>query len=135
MFNVLITDPISEQGLQILENDKINIIYKPKITEDELEAVVPEIHGWIIRSGTTITKKNIDRQKKDKRTNRQKKRRNESDFFLITVLFYFIPMFFRKFYRFCAPLREISPGQKFPSNESIAVIDIFQNSLNGYGII
>ncbi len=60
MFNVLITDPISEQGLQILENDKINIIYKPKITEDELEAIISDIHGWIIRSGTTISKKNIN---------------------------------------------------------------------------
>ena len=60
MFNVLITDPISEQGIQILENNKINIIYKPNISEDELDSIISEIHAWIIRSGTKITKKNIN---------------------------------------------------------------------------
>ncbi len=56
MYKILITDPISDNGLKILEDDNIDIIYKPNISDDELAAIVPQIHAWIIRSGTSITK-------------------------------------------------------------------------------
>ena len=59
MFKVLITDPISENGLKILEDDRIKLIYKPDISDDELSTILPEINGWIIRSGTTISSENI----------------------------------------------------------------------------
>ena len=59
MFKVLITDPISQQGLDILEDDNLEIIYKPEITSDELDAIITDIDGWIIRSGTQITSKNL----------------------------------------------------------------------------
>ena len=40
MFKILITDPISDQGLKILEHDQLEIIYKPEISEDELEVLL-----------------------------------------------------------------------------------------------
>ena len=59
MNKILITDPISDNGLKILEDDNIDIIYKPDITNDELNSIIPQIHGWIIRSGTKITENYI----------------------------------------------------------------------------
>ena len=59
MNKILITDPISDNGLKILEDDNIDIIYKPDITNDELNSIIPQINGWIIRSGTKITENYI----------------------------------------------------------------------------
>ena len=59
MFKILITDPISEHGLKILEDDRIELIYKPDLSNKELENILPDIDGWIIRSGTKVSKKNI----------------------------------------------------------------------------
>ena len=59
MYKVLITDPISNHGLEILEDDRIELIYKPDIKQEELDSILHDINGWIIRSGTTITAKNI----------------------------------------------------------------------------
>ena len=59
MFKILITDPISDHGLKILEDDKIDILYKPDISNEELDTLISNIDAWIIRSGTTITAKNI----------------------------------------------------------------------------
>ena len=64
MYKILITDPISDHGLKILEHDSIEVICKPEISEDKLEAILPSINGWIIRSGTTIEKKHIQEAKK-----------------------------------------------------------------------
>jgi D-3-phosphoglycerate dehydrogenase len=55
MAKVLITDPLSDKGLHILEEAGLEVIYKPKPTDDELHAVLGDVNGWIIRSGTTIT--------------------------------------------------------------------------------
>ena len=59
MHKILITDPISDHGLKILEDDRIEVIYKPNIDQDELKAILPNINGWIIRSGTQITEKHL----------------------------------------------------------------------------
>ena len=64
MFKILITDPISDHGLKILDDDKIKIIYKPNINEDELKAILSDINGWIIRSGTQIREKHLTKAKK-----------------------------------------------------------------------
>ena len=64
MFKILITDPISDQGLKILDHDQLEIVYKPEISEDELEVLLPTIHGWIIRSGTQITSKHLNEANK-----------------------------------------------------------------------
>ena len=64
MHKILITDPISDHGLKILDDDKIEVIYKPNINQDELEAMLPNINGWIIRSGTQITEKHLSEANK-----------------------------------------------------------------------
>ena len=64
MFKILITDPISEHGLAILEDNQIKILYKPDANEKELDSILPDIDGWIIRSGTTITEKYIKNSRK-----------------------------------------------------------------------
>ena len=62
MHKILITDPISDNGLKILEDENLEIIYKPSISNDELEALLPTINGWIIRSGTNISKNILKKQ-------------------------------------------------------------------------
>jgi len=55
MFRVLITDPIDEQGIQLLEESgDIEVLYKPKVPVDEYIDDLGTIHGWIVRSGTKI---------------------------------------------------------------------------------
>ena len=63
MHKILITDPISDNGLKILEDENLEIIYRPSISNNELEALLPTINGWIIRSGTNISKKHIEEAK------------------------------------------------------------------------
>ena len=63
MHKILITDPISNNGLKILEDENLEIIYRPSIHNDELETLLPTINGWIIRSGTNISKKHIEEAK------------------------------------------------------------------------
>jgi len=61
---ILITDPLSNSGLKILQDSGFEVLYKPKLSEDELSAIISDIDGWIIRSGTTIRKKHIQDAKK-----------------------------------------------------------------------
>ena len=55
MAKILITDPLSDKGIKILEDAGFEVIYKPKPSDEELNAVIGDVNGWIIRSGTTIT--------------------------------------------------------------------------------
>ena len=64
MLKILITDPLSEIGLNILKDAGFEILYKPKIPLDELSVLLPDIDGWIIRSGTKITSNLIKNSKK-----------------------------------------------------------------------
>ncbi len=64
MYKILITDPISDSGLSILEDSVIEVIYKPGINDDELISFLPEVHGWIIRSGTKILSHHLESTKK-----------------------------------------------------------------------
>ena len=64
MNKVLITDPISDNGIKILEESGIEVINKPDIDLDELMRILPDIDGWIIRSGTKINKNHLDASKK-----------------------------------------------------------------------
>lgn len=61
---LLVSDPLSEEGLKILTASGIPVDVKPGLNEDELCAVIGEYDGLIIRSGTTVTKKVIDAGKK-----------------------------------------------------------------------
>jgi len=55
MKRVLVSDPISESGKGILESAGFAVDYFPEISEQDLIKLLPNIHGWVIRSGTNIT--------------------------------------------------------------------------------
>ena len=55
MYKVLVTDPISQNGLDLLKKSNIEVINMPNPSDKELEKVISDIHGWIVRSGTTIS--------------------------------------------------------------------------------
>lgn len=57
---ILVSDPLSEEGLKILNDAGIPVDVKPGLSEDELCDIIPEYEGLMIRSGTTVTKKVID---------------------------------------------------------------------------
>ena len=55
MVKVLVSDPISSKGLEVLEEAGFDIIYNPNPSIDELQSLVSDINAWVIRSGTTVT--------------------------------------------------------------------------------
>ena len=57
---ILITDPLSDQGLELLRNENFDVVYKPNPSLDELSILVSDIDGWIIRSGTKVTKELLE---------------------------------------------------------------------------
>ena len=60
---ILISDPITENGISILKDAKLNVIYMPKANIKEKIKASKEVHGWIVRSGTTITEQMIESSK------------------------------------------------------------------------
>jgi len=61
---ILVSDPLSEEGLKILEASGIPVDVKPGLSEDEICGIIGGYDGLIIRSGTTVTKKILDAGKK-----------------------------------------------------------------------
>jgi len=57
MYKILVSDPLSEKGLEILKNAGFEVFYKPNSSDKELESIIRDIDAWIIRSGTNVTKK------------------------------------------------------------------------------
>jgi D-3-phosphoglycerate dehydrogenase len=57
---ILVSDPLSEEGLKILRDSGIPVDVKTGLSEDELCEIIGEYDGLIIRSGTTVTKKILD---------------------------------------------------------------------------
>ena len=57
---ILITDPLSDQGLEMLRNENFDVVYKPNPSLDELSILVSDIDGWLIRSGTKVTKELLE---------------------------------------------------------------------------
>lgn len=57
---VLISDPLSEDGVKILKEAGFQVDEKPGMSEDELCSVIGDYDCLIIRSGTKATKKVID---------------------------------------------------------------------------
>ena len=56
---VLVTDPISDEGKQILTDANIKV--KDASEEKSSSKLdLSDINGWIVRSGTTVTAKNIE---------------------------------------------------------------------------
>ena len=61
---ILITDPLSDKGIDSLSDAEFEVIYKPNSQKDELLSLVGNIDGWIIRSGTKVDKELISQAKK-----------------------------------------------------------------------
>ncbi|MCD6489791.1 MAG: phosphoglycerate dehydrogenase [Thermodesulfobacterium sp.] len=61
---VLISDPVSEEGVQILKDAGLEVFYKPGLSPEELLEIIPEFDAIIIRSSTKITKEVIEKAKK-----------------------------------------------------------------------
>lgn len=61
---ILVTDPLSDNGLELLKKSKFEVIYKPNDSIDDIFTILDDIDGWIIRSGTTILKEHILKAKK-----------------------------------------------------------------------
>ena len=59
MYKVLVTDPISDKGLAIITDAGLELIYEPGLSPEALNEVVSDVHGWVIRSGTTITAQHL----------------------------------------------------------------------------
>lgn len=57
---ILVSDPLSDEGLEILRNSGFPVDVKPGLSEDELCAIIGDYDCLIIRSGTKVTKKVID---------------------------------------------------------------------------
>ena len=57
---ILVSDPLSDEGLEILTKSGFPVDVKPGMTEDELCGVIGDYDCLIIRSGTKVTKKVID---------------------------------------------------------------------------
>ncbi len=63
MPKVLVSDSLSKEGLDVLENAKsagIQSAYKPGLKEDELAAAISEYDGLVIRSGSKVTAKVLE---------------------------------------------------------------------------
>ena len=64
MYKVLITDPISQTGLDLLKESNIEVINILNPSDDQLAEVISGVHGWIVRSGTKISSENIKKASK-----------------------------------------------------------------------
>ena len=60
---VLITDPISDSGIEIFKNSNFEIIDRIN-DKDNLDDIIDTIDAWIIRSGTKISEAHIKAAKK-----------------------------------------------------------------------
>jgi D-3-phosphoglycerate dehydrogenase len=62
---VLVSDKLSDSGLQTLRNTPgLTVDYKPGLSEDELAAAIGGYDGLVIRSGSKVTAKVIERAEK-----------------------------------------------------------------------
>ncbi len=62
MYKVIITDAVDERGIELLkETGEIEVIYKPDSPVEDYIEDLGSIHGWIIRSGTKVSKELLER--------------------------------------------------------------------------
>lgn len=54
-FKILIPEPLSEEGLTLLQSSSHEVTYHPKTTPDTLASLLPSYHALIIRSETKVT--------------------------------------------------------------------------------
>lgn len=60
---VLVSDSLSEEGLEILRKAGLEVVYKPGLSVEELKKEIAEARALIIRSGTKVTKEIIESAK------------------------------------------------------------------------
>ena len=58
-YKVLVTDPISQNGLDVLEKSGIEVLNMPNAKREDIYKVISGIQGWIVRSGTNISAEDI----------------------------------------------------------------------------
>ncbi len=58
--SVLITDPIDEEGVNILREAGFSVDYKPGIPSDQLKSIVSKYDALVVRSQTKVTKEIFD---------------------------------------------------------------------------
>jgi len=56
---VLISDPLSPAGIDLLKEAGIEVIEKTEGGRESYQSVLPEIDGWIVRSGTRVSAEDI----------------------------------------------------------------------------
>src|SRR6266571_4817945 len=62
---VLVSDTLSDSGLEILRScPGLQVDYRPGLKEDEIAAAIGDYDALVIRSGSKITAKVIDRAEK-----------------------------------------------------------------------
>ena len=47
-FKILITDPLSDRGIEFLEKSGLEVIYKPNAEKTEIDECLEYIVGWIM---------------------------------------------------------------------------------------
>ncbi|MGO4375929.1 phosphoglycerate dehydrogenase, partial [Paenibacillus sp. MCAF20] len=58
MFKVLVSDPISDLGIQqLVDANDVTVDKKPGLSEDELVAIIGEYDALLVRSQTRVTAK------------------------------------------------------------------------------
>ncbi len=60
---VLISDSLSEEGINILKEAGLEVVYKPGLSPEELKNEIAEVDALIIRSGTKVTRDIIEAAK------------------------------------------------------------------------
>ncbi|CAM4225231.1 phosphoglycerate dehydrogenase [Paenibacillus tarimensis] len=61
MFKVLVSDPISDLGIQqLVDADDVSVDKKPGLSEDELVAIIGEYDALLVRSQTRVTERIMD---------------------------------------------------------------------------
>ena len=63
-FKVLVSDPLSQEGIDILQSHPdVHVDVKPKLPPEDLLEIIDQYHGLVIRSGTKVTAEVIERAK------------------------------------------------------------------------
>ncbi len=65
MYKVIVTDKLAQEGLDyIVSQDDMEVVVKTGLSEDELAEIIGEYDGLIIRSGTQVTAKVLEKSGK-----------------------------------------------------------------------
>ena len=57
---ILITDPVSDTGLNLIKESGIDVVYETDLNDDGIKEIISDVDGWIVRSGTKVTKELIN---------------------------------------------------------------------------